>query len=126
MDALANLDVWKRACRLSVNLYKLLSSSKEYSFKDQITRSALSIASNIAEGYERETDKTRVQFLRIAKGSCGELYTQLLIGRAAGFIDANAAKEHEREAKEISRMLWGLIRHFEEKGTDSPLVPHDS
>lgn len=126
MDALENLDVWKRACRLSVNLYKLLSSSKEYSFRDQLTRSALSIPSNIAEGYERETDKTRVQFLRIAKGSCGELYTQLLIGRAAGFIDAQAAKEYEREAKEISRMLWGLIRHFEEKISDSPLVPRDS
>jgi four helix bundle protein len=126
MDALENLDVWKRACRLSVNLYKLLSTSKEYSFRDQLTRSALSIPSNIAEGYERETDKTRVQFLRIAKGSCGELYTQLLIGRVAGFIDAEAAKKHEQEAKEISRMLWGLIRHFEEKVSDSPLVPRDS
>ena len=115
MDALENLDVWKRACRLSVSLYKLMITSKEYGFKDQITRAALSIPSNIAEGYERETNKTRIQFLKIAKGSCGELWTQLMIGRAAGFIDKHVGKELEQEAKEISRMIWGLIQHYQEK-----------
>jgi len=53
MTVLENLEVWKRSCRLSVNLYKSLGSCKDYGFKDQITRSALSIPSNIAEGYER-------------------------------------------------------------------------
>ncbi|MFO8024344.1 four helix bundle protein, partial [Thiohalophilus sp.] len=60
MDALESLDVWKRACRLSVRLYQTLADCREYSFKDQITRAALSVPSNIAEGYERETDRTRV------------------------------------------------------------------
>jgi four helix bundle protein len=115
MESLENLDVWKRACRLSVNLYKLMNDSRKYSFKDQITRAALSIPSNIAEGYERETDRTRIQFLKIAKGSCGELWTQLMIGRAAGFITAISGKELEEETKEISRMIWGLIRHYEKK-----------
>ncbi len=73
MESLENLDVWKRACRLSVDLYKLMRDSREYGFRDQITRAALSVASNIAEGYERETDRIRIQFLKIAKGSCGEL-----------------------------------------------------
>ena len=115
MESLENLDVWKRACRLSVNLYKLMNNSREYSFKDQITRAALSIPSNIAEGYERETDRTRIQFLKIAKGSCGEFWTQLMIGRAAGFITAVPGKELEEETKEISRMIWGLIRRYENK-----------
>ena len=115
MDALENLDVWKRACRLSVTLYQIMATSKEYGFRDQITRAALSIPSNIAEGYERETDRTCIQFLKIAKGSCGELWTQLMIGRAAGFIKSELCLELEKEAKEISRMIWGLIRHFEEK-----------
>ena len=115
MEALQNLDVWKRACRLSVNVYQLMAGSKEYSFRDQITRSALSIPSNIAEGYERETARASFQFLKIAKGSCGELWTQLMIGRAAGFIDPDSTKELEQESKEISRMLWGLIQHYEEK-----------
>ncbi|UCB56286.1 MAG: four helix bundle protein, partial [Thiotrichales bacterium] len=50
MEALKNLDVWSRACRLSVDLYKATTDCKEYSFKDQLTRAGLSIASNIAEG----------------------------------------------------------------------------
>jgi len=66
MDALENLDVWKRACRLSVRLYQTMVGCKEHSFNDQITRAALSVPSNIAEGYERETDRTRVQFFKIA------------------------------------------------------------
>ncbi|MDH5573015.1 MAG: four helix bundle protein [Gammaproteobacteria bacterium] len=115
MDALENLDVWKRSCRLSVNIYKTLAGSRELGFKEQITRSALSIPSNIAEGYERETDRTCIQFLKIAKGSCAELWTQLMIGRAAGFIKSDTCLELEKEAKEISRMIWGLIRYFEEK-----------
>ncbi len=115
MDALESLDVWKRACRLSVRLYQTLADCREYSFKDQITRAALSVPSNIAEGYERETDRTRVQFFKIAKGSCGELRTQLMIGRAAGFIDAEAGKEMEEEVREISRMIWGLIRHYQDQ-----------
>jgi four helix bundle protein len=118
MDALENLDVWKRACRLSVELFRAFSSSREYSFKDQITRSALSIPSNIAEGYERDSVKSRIQFLKIAKGSCGELWTQLMIGRAAGFIQAESGKQLEQEAKEIASMIWGLIRHFEDKDGD--------
>ena len=122
MESLENLEVWKRACRLSVKMYTVMTTSKEYGFKDQITRAALSIPSNIAEGYERETDKTCIQFLKIAKGSCGELWTQLMIGRAAGFIGTKSGKELEEEAREISRMLWGLIRHYEKKQeTNSPL-----
>ncbi len=113
MEALENLDVWKRSCRLSVTLYKTLSRSKEYSFRDQITRSALSIPSNIAEGYERDSAKGCIQYLKIAKGSCGELYTQLMIGRAAGFISKETARELEQDAKEISKMLYGLIKHYQ-------------
>jgi len=52
MEALENLEVWRRACRLSVDIYQSLSECREYGFRDQITRSALSIPSNIAEGYE--------------------------------------------------------------------------
>lgn len=124
MDALESLEVWKRACRLSVNMYQAFSESKQYAFKDQITRSALSIPSNIAEGYERGPGRYRIQFLKIAKGSCGELWTQLLIGRAAGFIDADESKKLEVEAREISKMIYGLIQHYNENQEN--LVPSPS
>ena len=117
MDALENLEVWKRSCKLSVDLYSALSDCREYGFKDQITRSALSIPSNIAEGYERGYGKSRIQFLTIAKGSCGELWTQLLIGRRAGFIGVEIGRKLELESKEISKMLYGLIQHFQKQQT---------
>jgi len=113
MEALENLDVWKKSCRLSVELYQALANCRELGFKDQITRSALSIPSNIAEGYERGNGRSRIQFLVVAKGSCGELWTQLLIGRKAGFIEPATGKRLEESAREIAKMLFGLIQHFE-------------
>lgn len=113
MDALENLDVWKRSCRLSVDLYAVLCACKDFGFRDQITRSALSVPSNIAEGYERDSAKEFSRFLKIAKGSCGELRTQLYIGAEAGFIDKAKAFQMIQEAVEISRMIQGLIRRCE-------------
>lgn len=113
MDALENLDVWKRSCSLSVELYKLLSDCRDFGFRDQVTRSALSVPSNIAEGYERDSSKEFSRFLKIAKGSCGELRTQLYIGTAAGFIEKPNALQMIQEAAEISRMLQGLIKRYE-------------
>ena len=86
-----DLDVWKRACRLSCHVYEVLGECKDFAFRDQITRSGLSIPCNIAEGYERGSAKERKQFLYYAKGSAAELKTQVYIGRKVGFIPAETA-----------------------------------
>lgn len=104
------LDVWKRSCRLSCDVYKQMDSCKNFGFKDQLTRSALSIASNIAEGEERETANESARFLYIAKGSAGEAITQIYIGIEAGFIDKQIGLALIKEAKEISAMLGALIK----------------
>lgn len=113
MDALRNLDVWRRACRLSVDIYKAAATCKDFGFKDQITRSALSIPSNIAEGYEKDSKKEFARFLRIAKGSCGELWTQLHIGIATGFVEKAVGKRFLKEVTELSKMLQGLIKYYQ-------------
>jgi len=107
-----DLDVWKRAARLSADLFRAFSESREFAFRDQITRSALSIASNIAEGHERDTTPDYVRFLRYAKGSCGELRTQIHVGIEAGFIPREQGRQWLRESRELSAMLCGIIRHF--------------
>jgi len=115
MDALQNLDVWQRACRFSVNIFALLANCREYAFRDQLIRSSLSVPSNIAEGYERRSPGERAQYLKIAKGSSGEAWTQLLIGMEAGILDRRQASALTSEAKEISKMIGGLLRYLEDK-----------
>jgi four helix bundle protein len=110
MAQFEELEVWKRSARLSGEIYKGLSGLKDFGFRDQITRSGLSIPSNIAEGYERDSDKETANFLNYAKGSAGELRTQIYIGMDIGYIDRKTGKTWLTEAEEISRMLHGLIR----------------
>lgn len=112
IDALEKLEVWKRGCRLAVDLYKALEQCRDYGFKDQITRAALSVPSNIAEGFERDSSREFCRFLKIAKGSCGELRTQLYIAAETGFLNKDVAFTMIREAAEISRMLRGLAKHY--------------
>ena len=102
------LDVWKRSCRTSVEVYKTLAELKDYGFKDQITRSALSIASNIAEGMEKESDKEKMRFIEISKGSAAELITQIYIGIEINYIDKEIGINWVKELNEILCMLSGL------------------
>ena len=113
MDALQDLEVWRRACRFSVSTFRLLTRCKEYAYRDQLARSSLSVPSNIAEGYERRSRKERVQFLGIAKGSCGEAWTQLLIGAQAELVDREASMQLADEARQLARMIGALIAYHE-------------
>ncbi len=106
-----DLEVWQRACRLAVEIYRLLIDCKDYGLKDQMTRAAVSIASNIAEGAERGSVADYKRFLYIAKGSAAELRTQLYIAVKLGSImHENQAKKQISELKELSNMLYGLIK----------------
>ena len=105
-----DLDVWQRARQLSANIYKELKDCKDFSFRDQITRAGLSIPSNVAEGFERESTKDCINFLSYAKGSCGEVRTQVYIGVDIGYIDKVTGEKWIKETVEISSMLAGLIK----------------
>jgi four helix bundle protein len=110
MARFEELDVWKRSARLSAELYKVCAELRDYGFRDQITRAGLSIPSNIAEGYERESNREMMQFLSHAKGSAGELHTQIYIGTETGYIDRQLGKEWVKEVMEISKMLHALLQ----------------
>ena len=114
MSTFEDLDVWKRSARLSAELYKELSDLKDYGFKDQITRSGLSVPSNIAEGMERNSNKEKCRFLDIAKGSMAEMRTQTYIGIDIAYINKKTGNEWIKESKAISAMLVGLIRSLKE------------
>ena len=117
--AFEDLEVWKRSVALSAEIYLELKLLRDYGFKDQITRSGLSVPSNIAEGMERNYNKEKRQFLFIAKASCAELRTQTYIGIKIGYITANitANKGNQwiQETKELSAMLTSLIGSISQK-----------
>ena len=107
------LDVWKKSAQLSCELYQELQLLRDFGFRDQITRAGLSIPSNIADGMERGSSKEKLRFLRYAKGSCGELTTQLYIGIKIGYIEKFLGATWIDESKQIASMLVGLIKRIE-------------
>ncbi|MEM9237041.1 MAG: four helix bundle protein [Verrucomicrobiota bacterium] len=108
-----NLEVWKRSCRLAVDVCVASHESKDYALKDQVHRSAISIPSNIAEGAERPSAADFSRFLGYSKGSCGELRTQLMIHQKVceevGIPAFEKTSEMIEETRELSRMLGGLM-----------------
>jgi four helix bundle protein len=114
-----DLEVWKRACQLAVDVCVCMHDSKNYSLKDQMTRASVSIPSNIAEGCERDSTADFMRFLRYSKGSCGELRTQIYVHervqKKLNLTGLPTAKEIIQETKEISAMLQGLINALERK-----------
>ena len=106
------MEVWRRSSRLSVSIYRELANLTDFGFKDQITRSGLSIPSNIAEGLGRESDKDKRNFLNYAKGSCAELRTQIYIGMEIGYISKKTGTNWIQETQKISSMLSSLMKYL--------------
>ncbi|MCG2758776.1 MAG: four helix bundle protein [Desulfobacteraceae bacterium] len=105
-----NLEVWKRGCRIAVRIYEALKDCRDFGLKDQMTRSAVSIASNISEGAERDSVAEYIRFLHIAKGSAAELRTQVYIAQQIGVLTIEVRQELVDELKQISAMLQALVK----------------
>lgn len=100
-----------------VEIYNISKNGKlgnDFSLRDQIRRSAISIPSNLAEGDERNTDKDAIRFFYIAKGSLAELRTQLQIAHEIGYIDSNQYFHIESKCVELGKMIGKLIKRRQE------------
>ncbi len=113
------LDVWKKSAALSSEIYLQLANLKDFGFKDQLTRSGLSIPSNIAEGLERISDKEKIRFLDISRGSLAEAQTQIYIGMKINYIDTNIGNNWIKELEDIGKMLTGLINSISKQGSQN-------
>jgi four helix bundle protein len=103
-----DLEVWQRGCRLTVDVFKSFAGCRNFTMQDQVQRSALSVPCNVAEGYERGSNKEFIRFLNIAKGSGSELRTQLYISRKLEFLTKEDFDRLVDESKQIAAMLHGL------------------
>lgn len=110
IEKFEDLEVWKISMNLSVLIYRALKDCKDFGLRDQIQWSSVSIPSNIAEGFERKSNKEYIYFLHISKGSCAELRTQLYLSEKVGIIPMIEVKEMIEITRKISAMINKLIQ----------------
>ena len=107
------MKVWQRSKELAVLIYRLTQKGpfiRDYGFRDQIRRAAVSVPSNIAEGDERGSNKDAVRFFYIAKGSLAEIQTQLEIAYEIEYLDNSTFDDLDEKCTVIGKMLGSLIK----------------
>jgi four helix bundle protein len=109
------LEVWKISAGRAPDVYRQMAELTDYGFKGQITRAALSIPSNIAEGMEKEPGRDQVRFLDIAKGSAAEFATQTGIGMEIDTIPREIGASWVKTAQQITGMLTNLRKNLKAK-----------
>ena len=109
-----DLLAWQKARALTAGVYDVTadgSFSRDFDLRNQIREAAVSTMSNIAEGFDRASHNEFHRFLSIAKGSCGELRSQLYVALDAGYIDRETFGRLQEQALEASRIINGLRAH---------------
>ncbi|MEO6884038.1 MAG: four helix bundle protein [Bacteroidia bacterium] len=117
VEKIEELVVWQLAILLTNSIYAITNNnffSKDFALRDQIRKSAISVPSNIAEGFERNSTNQFKYFLVIAKGSAGELRTQLLISKNQNYITESEFKKINNEALDVSKKLGSFITYLKE------------
>ena len=113
-----NLEGWKLARELARRIYFLTKSgsfAKDYGFTDQIRRAVISVMNNIAEGFDRGTNKDFVKFLFIARGSAAEVRSMLYVALDQGYLSEEEFEECRNLCIRCSQIIWGLIKSARRK-----------
>jgi four helix bundle protein len=100
-----NLRIWQESRLLGTEIYNLFIHSKDFGFKDQIQRAAISISNNIAEGCESGSDKIFARYLQIAKGSCAEVKSMLYLSEDIGICEKSKADELRNQ---LNLIIFGI------------------
>lgn len=102
--------VWQKSKSLNIEVYKTFKDSRDFGFRDQIQRAAVSVMNNISEGFERDGNKEFRKFLFIAKGSAGEVRSMLILAPELDYISPTNYQALYNLAEEVSKLLAGLIK----------------
>lgn len=115
IERFEDLDVWKIAREMAREIYdcgKGGEFSRDFGLRDQIRRAAVSVVSNIAEGFDRGGDREFHQFLALAKGSCGEVRAQLYIALDQGYLNQTQFEDLSARTIQVGRMLASLMNYL--------------
>lgn len=110
IEKFEDIIAWQKGKELVILVYTTFKNNKDFSFTDQIKRAAISISNNIAEGFERRTNKEFIQFLYIAKGSCGEVRSMIIIALELNYISKEQFEKINTKSLEVSRLISGFIK----------------
>ena len=110
IERFEDIIAWQKALDLTVEIYNLFEKTNDFGFKDQIQRASVSIMNNIAEGFERMSNNEFRHFLYVAKGSCCEVRSMLILAKKLNKLPEEKADEFKKISLEISKMLSGLIK----------------
>ena len=117
IEKFEDIEAWKSAREVAKLVYSASLGDRfcrDFALCNQIRRAAVSIISNIAEGFERGGNKEFVQFLAVAKGSCGEVRAQLYVALDQGYVDETKFKEITMRLNETSRLIAGFIKYLQQ------------
>ncbi|MBI5127193.1 four helix bundle protein [Candidatus Roizmanbacteria bacterium] len=101
---------WNKSKELTLLIYREFKNCRDFNFKDQIQRAVISIMNNIAEGFERMSNREFKNFLSIAKGSSGEVRSMLYVAKSLNYIDDRIFQDLNNKSFEIARIISGLIK----------------
>ncbi len=110
-----DLEIWKEARLLTRHVYQITQDgvfSRDFGLRDQIRRAAVSVMSNIAEGFERGGNKEFIQFLYIARGSCGEVRSQLYVAFDQGYVGQGAFAGIMESSRRLSVMMSNFVGYL--------------
>ena len=116
-----DLKVWRKSFNLCISVYRVTASfppAERFGLTAQVRRATVSVPSNIAEGYTRETTRDYIRHLLIARGSLAEVETQLMLSRELRMVDLPKLEALLTDVAEVEHMLSALIRSLKEKGSD--------
>ena len=115
IERFEDIQAWQKAGELVKVIYQSTdggSFARDYSLRDQIRRASVSVMSNIAEGFARQTDKEFVQFLHVASGSVAEVQSQLYVAKDLGYISDEEFGRIGGLAGETARLITGFIKYL--------------
>ncbi len=112
-----DLLVWQKATDLTVDLYAAMDLVNDFGFKNQIQRASISISNNLAEGFERGSDRDFKRFLFIAQGSCSEVKSMLYVGVRLNYLKKDSYILLNQRVTEIGKMLFGLSNSLSDSYT---------
>jgi four helix bundle protein len=121
IERFEDIIAWQKGMELCDVIYAITlkeSFAKDYALKDQIRKSAISVPSNISEGFERESNNQFIYFLVIAKASAGELRTQLYIAKNQKYISEEEFNELKNQCLNVSKLISGFVSYLREKRKD--------